>query len=105
MLLPRRAVLFLSACFFLILILTARSLSRPWREVPQVIGLGDLLPSNNASGSGSGRWNITRGHTSNDLYAPPPNFIPGTPNPPGYKYTKPVVVARTKEEDTSWIAE
>ncbi|OGE54154.1 hypothetical protein PENARI_c006G02587 [Penicillium arizonense] len=105
MLLPRRAVLFLSACFFLILILTARSLSRPWREVPQVIGLGDLLPSNNASGSGSGRWNITRGHTSNDLYAPPPNFIPGTPKPPGYKYTKTVVVARTKEEDTSWIAE
>ncbi|KAJ6086863.1 hypothetical protein N7467_005777 [Penicillium canescens] len=105
MLLPRRAVLFLSACFFLILLLTARSLSRPWREVPQVIGLGDLLPSNNASGSGSGRWNITRGHTSNDLYAPPPNFIPGTPKPPGYKYTKTMVVARTKEEDTSWIAE
>ncbi|KAJ6009843.1 hypothetical protein N7522_004859 [Penicillium canescens] len=105
MLLPRRAVLFLSACFFLILLLTARSLSRPWREVPQVIGLGDLLPSNNASGSGPGRWNITRGHTSNDLYAPPPNFIPGTPKPPGYKYTKTMVVARTKEEDTSWIAE
>ncbi|KAJ5766349.1 uncharacterized protein N7511_003965 [Penicillium nucicola] len=103
MLLPRRAVLFLSACFFLILLFTARSLSRPWRDVPQVIGLGDLSLSHNASTSD--RWNITRAHNSNDLYAPPPNFIPGTPRPPGYKYTKTMVVARTKQEDTSWIAE
>jgi hypothetical protein len=99
MLLPRRAVIFSGVCFFLILLLTARSLSRPWSNVSQVVGLGDLIPSNNTS------WNITRGHTNKDLYAPPPNFIPGTPKPPGYQYSKVMVVTRTKEEDTDWIAE
>ncbi|KAJ5864253.1 uncharacterized protein N7529_006169 [Penicillium soppii] len=99
MILPRRAVLFLGVCFFLILLLTVRSLSRPWSDVPQVVGLGDLIPSNNTS------WNITRGHTNKDLYAPPPNFISGTPKPPGYQYSKVMVVTRTKEEDTSWISE
>ncbi|CAI7610836.1 unnamed protein product [Penicillium bialowiezense] len=100
MLLPRRAVLFLGVAFFLILLFTAKTLSRPWNEVPQVIGLGDFVSSPNDTA-----WNITRGHTNNDLYAPPPNFIPGTPKPLGYQYSKVMVVTRTKEEDTSWIAE
>ncbi|KAJ5367020.1 hypothetical protein N7541_000961 [Penicillium brevicompactum] len=100
MLLPRRAVLFLGVFFFLILLFTAKTLSRPWNEVPQVIGLGDLVSSPNDTA-----WNVTRGHTNNDLYAPPPNFIPGTPKPLGYQYSKVLVVTRTKEEDTSWIAE
>ncbi|CAI7663247.1 unnamed protein product [Penicillium crustosum] len=103
MLLPRRPVIFLGVCFFLVLLLTARSLSRPWRDVPQVIGLGDLV-SSSSNTTGTGAWNTTHAHT-NHLYAPPPNFIPGTPKPPGYKYTKVMVVTRTKEEDTSWIAE
>ncbi|CAI7648639.1 unnamed protein product [Penicillium glandicola] len=90
MLLPRRAVIFLGVCFFLVILLTSRSLSRPWRDVPQVVGLGV--------------WNMTRGHTNHDLYAPLPDFIPGTPKPPGYKYSKVLVVTRTKEEDTKWIA-
>ncbi|KAJ5463303.1 hypothetical protein N7475_008247 [Penicillium sp. IBT 31633x] len=102
MLLPRRPVFFLGVCFFLVLLFTARSLSRPWREVPQVIGLGDLVSS---SSNATRTWNTTHGHTNNDLFAPPPHFIPGTPRPPGYKYSKVLVVTRTKEEDTNWIAE
>lgn len=103
MLLPRRPVIFLGICFFLVLFLTARSLSRPWRDVPQVIGLGDLVsPSSNTTGTGA--WNTTLTHTKH-LYAPPPDFIPGIPKPPGYKYSKVMVVTRTKVEDTSWIAE
>ncbi|KAJ5566207.1 hypothetical protein N7535_007845 [Penicillium sp. DV-2018c] len=101
MLLPRRPVILFGVCFTLILILTARSLSRPWHEVPQVIGLGDLV---HASSSTTELWNTTRVHTDADLFAPPPNFFPGTPKPPGYKYSKVVVVTRTKEENTDWIA-
>jgi hypothetical protein len=104
MLLPRRPVILLGVCFFLVLLLTARSLSRPWREVPQVIGLGDLVPSSSSSNT-SALWNTTRGHTNDDLFAPPPNFFPGTPKPVGYKYSKVMVVTRMKEEDTNWIAE
>lgn len=103
MLLPRRPVIFLGVCFFLVLLLTARSLSRPWRDVPQVIGLGDLV-SSSSNTTGTGAWNTTHAYT-NHLYAPPPDFVPGTPKPPGYKYSKVMVVTRTKEEDTSWIAE
>ncbi|KAJ6178246.1 hypothetical protein N7519_008707 [Penicillium mononematosum] len=101
MLLPRRAVIFLGVCFFFVFF-TCRSLSRPWRDVPQVIGLGDLVSS---SSNTTGAWNTTRGHTNNDLYAPPPDFVPGIPKPPGYKYSKVLVVTRTKGEDTKWIAE
>jgi hypothetical protein len=102
MLLPRRAAIFVGVCFFFVLLLISRSLSRPWRDVPQVIGLGDLVSS---SSNTTGSWNTTRGHTTNDLYAPPLAFLPGIPKPPGYKYSKTIVVTRTKGEDTSWIGE
>ncbi|KAG0154697.1 hypothetical protein PDIDSM_265 [Penicillium digitatum] len=76
MLLPRRAVIFLGVCFFFVLLLTSRSLSRPWRAG-------------------------TRPATETSYR----NFIPRHPQTPGYQYSKVLVVTRTKEEETSWIAE
>lgn len=101
MILSRRGVPVLGLCFLLGFLLTARNLSRqrPWRAMPQVVGMGDMggAPMMN------GVWNVSSGRTSKTMYAPQPNFVPGTPKPPGEEYTKILVVPRTTEEDTSWI--
>lgn len=103
MILSRRAVLFLGFCFFFLFYLTARSLSRPWRNVPQVVGLGEYVASPGANWTGSFNYSA---NSSGDKtpYAPRPNFVPGVPKPFGSKYTKTLVVPRTKEEDVDWIA-
>lgn len=105
MILSRRSVLFLGFVFFLGFYLTARGLSRSWRNASQVVGLGDYYaayPFSNTNTSWTGTFN----HSSYDektLYAPQPNFIPGIPKPLGSEYTKMLVVPRTKKEDVSWI--
>ena len=38
-------------------------------------------------------------------FAPRPHYVPGIPKAPGSKYTKTLVVPRTSEEDTDWIAD
>lgn len=102
MILSRRAVLFLGFCFFFLFYLTARSLSRPWRNVPQVVGLGEYVGSPGTNWTGSFNYSVKSGDKT--PYAPRPSFIPGVPKPLGYKYTKTLVVPRTKEEDVDWIS-
>lgn len=101
MILSRRAVLLLGFCFFLVFFFTARGLSRSWRNVPQVVGLGEYV------GSPGTNWTVTfnssSGRADRTPYAPQPIFVPGTPKPPGYQYSKTLVVPRTKEEDVGWI--
>ncbi|KAJ5664710.1 hypothetical protein N7462_011523 [Penicillium macrosclerotiorum] len=102
MILPRRAVLFLGLSFFLILFYTAHQLSQPWRNYSQAVGLGEhVFSSTNWTGS----FNFTTSHGGKSAYAPQPNFVPGTAKPLGYNYTKTLVVARIKSEDTTWIGE
>lgn len=103
MILSRRSVLFLGFCFLFLFYLTARGLSRTWRNVPQVVGLGDYIGSPGTNWTGTGTFNYTHGDGHKTLYAPQPNFVPGIPKPPGYEYTKMLVVPRTRREDTSWI--
>ncbi|KAJ5591819.1 uncharacterized protein N7459_002188 [Penicillium hispanicum] len=99
----RRAVLFVGFCFFLVVFLTARTLSQPppWHKVPQAVGMGELVGSHHANGSSS--FHITSGKESKTVYAPPPHFIPGTSKPLGSQYTKMLVIPRTKLEDVTWI--
>lgn len=103
MIISRRAVLFLGLAFFLILLATAHHLSRSWSgNIRQVVGLGEFeyTPGYNRTRP----FNVTS-QSDKSLYAPQPNFIPGTPKPPGAEYTKVLVVPRTSQEDVSWIAE
>lgn len=102
MILSRRAVLFVGFCFFFLFYLTARSLSRPWRNVPQVVGLGEYVGSPRTNWTGSFNYSVKSADKT--PYAPRPNFVPGVPRPLGYKYTKTLVVPRTKDEDVDWIS-
>src|SRR2546421_12587443 len=65
-----------------------------WRDVPQVIGLGEVVPeSTNSPTIGSYRPEQT---SSKNLggWDPMPSFRPGTPEPPGSNYTRTLVMAR-----------
>lgn len=101
MILSRRTVLLVGFCFFFLFYLTARSLSRPWRNVPQVVGLGEYVGSPSTNWTGSFNYSIDS--EDKTPYAPRPDFVPGVPKPFGSKYTKTLVVPRTKEEDVGWI--
>lgn len=70
--------------------------------VPQVVGLGDMIGTPVVHKNSSSNATTSSAKT---LYAPQPNFIPGTPKPPGSNYTKILVVPKTAKEDTNWIAE
>lgn len=105
---PRRALPFFGFAFFLIFLYSIRGLSKSWGQMPQAIGLGDLV----AAPFPAGTWNTSTAVEAEDkdtptkqAYAPRPHYIPGIPKPPGVTYTKTLVVPQVGEEDTNWIAE
>lgn len=106
MILSRRSVAFLGLSFLFVLFLTARNLSQPWRNLPQAVGLSDFVyPVGDNTSKAFTMFNVTTGYGTKNLYAPQPNFIPGTPKPPGSEYSKMLVIPRTTREDVDWIAE
>lgn len=104
MLSSRRAAPLLGLAVFFFFLYFFRSLSSQWHNVPQVVGLGDLVPTPTASRLLS---NVTSPSTSptKQPYAPRPHYGPGKPKPPGSTYTKTLVVPKTKDEDTNWIGQ
>lgn len=104
MLSSRRIIPLLGFAFFLFFLYSIRGLSKSWGQMPQVVGLGDLVPP------GAVRtWNITTVEEDNrpgkKPYAPRPHYAPGIPKPSGATYTKTLVVPQAGEEDTNWVAE
>lgn len=102
MLSSRRAAPLLGLAAFFVFLFFVRSLSKQWGNVPQVVGLGDLVPTPTPSPV---RSNITRltGHRFRKPYAPRPLYAPGKPKAVGSSYSKTLVVPKVKDDDTSWI--
>lgn len=98
----RRTAPLLGLGFFLLFLYFISSLSRQWHSVPQVVGLGELVPTPTSSPLSS---NVTSSITrpTKHPYAPRPHFVPGKPKPAGMTYTKVLVVPKMTEEDTSWM--
>jgi hypothetical protein len=61
-----------------------------WRHLPQSVGLGETVKTDV-----DGSWTVSE----------QPEFVRGTVKSPGSKYSKTLVVARTKNEDTRWTEE
>ena len=105
---PRRTLPFFGFAFFLIFLYSIRGLSKSWGQVPQAIGLGDLVPAPFPAGT----WNTSSATEAEDkdtptkqAYAPRPHYIAGIPKPPGVTYTKTLVVPQVGGEETNWITE
>ncbi|KAF2255062.1 hypothetical protein BU26DRAFT_514862 [Trematosphaeria pertusa] len=84
--------------FFLYSSQTARD---TWQRIPQHIGLGDHVGDSEPPGG-----DLSNGPPKDPDFAnwnPKPNFKPGSPMPSGHNYTSVLVIAKTKEEDTSWM--
>jgi hypothetical protein len=76
-----------------------------WEGLPQHIGLGEQggdSPSSDDLGSGgiSTDEQLDPGYAS---WKPRHSFKPGSPMPAGHNYTSVLVVAKTKDEDSSWM--
>jgi hypothetical protein len=76
-----------------------------WRDVPQVVGLGEMIPEPTESPTiPSYRPEQT---SSKNLggWDPLPSLRPGTPKPPGSNYTRTLVMPRMADENVDWVDE
>lgn len=108
MLIPRKnAPLFAVAAFaFIILLLQALVKRRSWQNIPQVVGLGEVVPDESGTSQSHSPSDVSNQATktgSGQVWKAKPSFLPGIPPSPGYNYTKVLVVPKVKDEETGWI--
>ena len=106
MLTPRRFAFLIAACIVTYIIFTVLNSHAhgSWETIPQVVGLGETYPSADEIASGQNILPDLR----TEQPKPPKHkdvFPPGQTKPSGSLYTRGIVMARTKEEDVSWIDE
>ncbi|OXV11579.1 hypothetical protein Egran_00660 [Elaphomyces granulatus] len=109
MILSRRSwSLFSSASFlfFLFILFQKASQREQWRQIPQPVGMSEVsMPGLSTTALSS--WTISpeRINTSKTKSPsiPRPSLATGVRKPSGSKYSKTVVVAQKKTEDTYWI--
>ncbi|KAL9110011.1 MAG: hypothetical protein Q9227_005350 [Pyrenula ochraceoflavens] len=102
-------ILFLAGFVFILLYVQVPKTKTAWRELPQVVGLGEYgedeeqapLPTSTATTVAAKETATRKGV---DL-GPLPTYAPGTTKPPGSNYSRTLVIAKTKEEDTNWLDE
>ncbi|KAI9934585.1 hypothetical protein ASPWEDRAFT_645289 [Aspergillus wentii DTO 134E9] len=99
MIFSRRTTPLVGIAFCLFFLYLVSNRTRQWRQVPQTLGLGDIVTP-------AGTWNISHSEneSTNNRLTPQPNYIPGVPKPPGETYSKILVVPKIKDEDTDWMA-
>jgi Protein of unknown function (DUF3431) len=105
----RGPVLLGIAAFFLTLVFLRFTQSPSWHTMPQVVGLGDLVPDGKDTEASepyenlrfkSSRHGAAGINLADPFYTP---FVPGTAKPAGSNYTRHLVMAKTKKEDVDWI--
>jgi hypothetical protein len=78
--------------------------SASWGDMPQVIGLGDLVPDAKASRPSSGE-SRQPGGAGQSTWDPKIAFVSGTTKPPGSNYTRTLVMPRLSDEKVDWVYE
>ncbi|KAL2357068.1 hypothetical protein BJ546DRAFT_427424 [Cryomyces antarcticus] len=97
MLTSRRSVSLLSIMVaFVLLLVFYRATQEAWRTIPQITDMekaaeAELHHSNERVGEDI------------KFYNPESSFKPGTPEPPGYNYTRALIVPCLVEDDIDWI--
>jgi len=80
--------------------------SQAWRGLPQHVGLGDHIGSDERPPLSTGTVEPSKDATKDPDYAnwnPTPIFKPGSPMPAEHNYTSTLVIAKTKHESVDWI--
>ncbi|BDD57807.1 hypothetical protein MPDQ_005448 [Monascus purpureus] len=78
-------------------------LSSQWHDSATIVRMGDSIVAPSPMPSRA-VWNISNVGMRPRPHSPRPQYAPGLPKLPGSAYSKIIVVARTREEDTSWMA-
>ena len=104
MLLRRRSLFLLLASLFTfsLFILSHHRARASWGHIPQVVGLGEHFPDLEDHESGVETLSDQRAQRLSSS-ANKSLFGPGTPKAIGLNYTRAIVIARTKDEDVSWL--
>lgn len=92
---------FTTLLFFLLFQTT--HISESLQHVPEAMGLGDQGPSEEQIASGKNIHPDLRKTGPKPLANPNALYKPGIPKTPGASYSRTLVIARTKEENTTWI--
>lgn len=96
---------FASFLLFLFILFQRATKGEQWRQIPQSPKVGEIfIPGLSTPAFSS--WTISpeRINTSTtESHIPRPSFATGVPKKPGSSYSKTVVVAHKKTEDTYWI--
>jgi len=107
MILTRRAapLVGLAVAFTVLVVLRFSSPLTAWRNVPQVVGLGDLVDDvshrgSNLSSKTSGYEDVQSGPWGTEA-----QFVPGAVKAPGNSYSRALVIATTKETNLTWMDE
>lgn len=82
--------------------------SQAWRGIPQHVGLGEHLGTDEQPPSSTGGAEPSKDTIEDPDYAnwnPRPVFKPGSPMPPEHNFTSTLIIAKTKHENVNWILE
>ena len=102
-------ILFLAGFVFIVLYLQIPKTKTAWKELPQVVGLGEygdegeesLPPAGIGQDLFTGKTEVQEAEN----VASHPINTTSTLKPPGSTYSRVLVIAKTKEEDTHWLDE
>jgi hypothetical protein len=94
-------VLTITVVLFLVFLYSTHKARETWRGLPAHIGPGAQSPGSDLL--------LTDDQPVKDVdfanWNPKPNFVPGSPMSPGHNYSTTLVVAKVKNEDTTWMEE
>jgi hypothetical protein len=76
-----------------------------WRDVPQVVGMGEVIPEPTKSATATSYRPEQTSSKNLGGWDPMPSFRPGRPKPPGSNYTRTLVMPRMSDENVDWIDE
>lgn len=74
-----------------------------WRDVPQVVGLGELIPATNKASGTAFPGSEPTGSRKLGGWDPKASFIPGTTKTLGSDYTRTLVMSTMAEDDVGWV--
>ncbi|KAF2476588.1 uncharacterized protein BDR25DRAFT_300532 [Lindgomyces ingoldianus] len=93
----------LTVVLFVLFLYQSTTVRDTWRGLPQHVGLGEHIGDDKPS---ENQEELPQGQQKDPDYVnwnPKPNFTPGSAMPPGHNYSSVLVIAKTKEEDTTWM--